>query len=184
LLLLVSVAGPLNAQKALWVKTEKVDPLRDTKYVQFALDGKFLTPPQNVKPEATPSIILQCAPGSFTRGHQHGRFLNGYIFVGAVIDSRASYSVSGVQAQYRLDDGKLQDGSWTHSTDFSSVFFKDIYLNTMLYGHFMEHKENTTPPVKKIVIGLDEYLGAEVVMQFDMPDPTDVADACGVIWHK
>jgi len=24
----------------------------------------------------------------------------------------------------------------------------------------------------------------KVVMQFDMPDATDVAETCGVIWHK
>ena len=47
----------------------------------------------------------------------------------------------------------------------------------------MSHKENTSPPVKKVVIGFDEYLGGEVVMQFDMPDPTEVAEAW-VIWHK
>jgi hypothetical protein len=48
----------------------------------------------------------------------------------------------------------------------------------------MPHKENTSPPVRKVIIGFDEYLGGEVVMQFEMPDPTEIADACGVIWHK
>jgi hypothetical protein len=38
--------------------------------------------------------------------------------------------------------------------------------------------------VRKVVIGVPQYLGSEVVMQFDMPDATDVAETCGVIWHK
>ena len=90
--------------------------------------------------------------------------------------------------KYRLDDGeKLQNISlWSHSTDYSSVFFSNTDLNTLLYGHFMPctRRNHDAGPVKKVVIGLYEYLGGEVVMQFDMPDPSEVVEACGVIWHK
>lgn len=48
----------------------------------------------------------------------------------------------------------------------------------------MPHKEGSGTPVHKIVIGVAEYLGAEVVMQFDVSDPTPVADACGLVVHK
>jgi hypothetical protein len=172
------------AQTEGWVKTEKADPLRDTKYVQFKLDGKFLSQPQHVKDDIAPSIILQCFPGSFARGHLHGKLLKGYVYVGTVIDTEVNSSGASVRAKFRLDDGKLQEAAWSHSTDYSSVFFGDIDLNTLLYRHFMPHKENTSPPVRKVIIGFDEYLGGEVVMQFEMPDPTEIADACGVIWHK
>ncbi len=185
--LLLSICVPAHGQTAGWVKEEKTDLLRDMKCLQFVLGGKFLTPPKKADVNASPSIILQCTPGSFVRGHQQGKLLKGYIYVGAVIDSQVStLSTSGanVQVKYRLDDGKLQNTLWSHSTDYSSVFFSNTDLNTLLYGHFMPHKENTTPPVKKVVIGLYEYLGGEVVMQFDMPDPSEVVEACGVIWHK
>jgi hypothetical protein len=184
LALLVSFSAGVFAQPAGWAKEQKTDPLRGTNYVVYKLDGKFLAPPRQIKPDALPSIILQCTPGSFTRGHLHGRLLKGYVYVGTVIDTQVSSLSGSVRAKFRLDDGKLQDAPWSHSTDYSSVFFDDTDLNTLLYGHFMPHKENTSPPVKKVVIGFDEYLGGEVVMQFDMPDPTEVADACGVIWHK
>jgi hypothetical protein len=75
----------------------------------------------------------------------------------------------------------------SHSSDYSSIFLSDVDLDTLLYAHFLPHKENTTPSVKKAVIGIDEYLGGEIVMQFYFPSETDeveVADACGVIWHK
>jgi hypothetical protein len=38
--------------------------------------------------------------------------------------------------------------------------------------------------VKKVVVKIPEYLGADVVIQFDMPDATEVAKVCGVTYHK
>lgn len=178
-------ASCLFAQDAAkWVKEEKADPLRETKFLQFSLDGRFLTPPGKMGPDAKPTMIVRCTPGSFVHGRAHGKFLNGYIYVGTVIDTNVDTTGSSVPVQFRLDEGKLQSASWSHSTDFSSIFFEDIDFNTLLYGHFMAHKENTSPQVKKIVVGLNEYLGGEVVMQFDLPDSAEVADACGVIWYK
>jgi hypothetical protein len=48
----------------------------------------------------------------------------------------------------------------------------------------MYHKENTSPQVRNIVLGVPEYLGGEIEMKFDLPDSTEVADACGIILHK
>lgn len=179
------IALPIFGQQVgSWTKEEKTDALRDTRYVQFMLEGQYLTPPRNVAPDAKPAIIVRCASGSFTRGHLHGKFLNGYIYVGTVVNAQATSSGTTIPVQFRLDGGKLQSANWSHSTDYSSIFFQDIDFNTMLYGHFMPHKENTSPPVKKIVIGTSEYLGGEIVMQFDLPDPTDIAETCAAIWHK
>ena len=65
---------------------------------------------------------------------------------------------------------------------FIRLFLSQDALNTMLYGHFLDHKEGTLSPIHKVVI--DEYLAAEVVMQFDMPDSTQVSESCGVTVHK
>jgi hypothetical protein len=59
-----------------------------------------------------------------------------------------------------------------------------VQFNNLLYGHLLPHKENTGPQTRKLVIGLQEYLGPEVVIQFDLPDSTEVAETCGAIWHK
>jgi len=179
------LANCLIAQEAPnWAKEEKTDPLREVKFLQFSLDGKFLTPPRNLGADAKPTIILRCTPGSFVHGRTHGKFLSGYVYVGAVVDTHIDSSGTSVPVQFRLDEGKLQNANWSHSTDYSSIFFEEIDLNTLLYGHFMFHKENTSSQVKKIVIGIDEYLGGEVVMQFDLPDSSEVAEACGVTWYK
>ncbi len=42
-------------------------------------------------------------------------------------------------------------------------------------GHFMPHKAGTTPPVAKLVLMADEYLGAGVVVQFDLAGIDDIA---------
>lgn len=177
-----------------WVKADKSDPLRGNSFSQFSLEGKYLTPPRNAAPNATPSMVVRCQSGSFNHGHLHGKFLEGYIFVGSVVDTRVSDDLNvRVPVEYRLDDGKLQSTQWNHSTDYSSIFFGgecslcgngSVDFNNLLYGHLLPHKENTSPQVHKVVIGVPQYLGSEVVMQFDMPDATDVAETCGVIWHK
>lgn len=185
--LLALIAVSLIAQDAPqkpWAKSDKQDPLRGTQFVQYSLEGKYLTPPRNAAADTTPSIILRCTPGRFVHGRAHGKFLEGYIFVGGVVDAHVADASVRTTVQFRLDDGKLQASNWSHSTDYSSLFFGDTDLNTLMYGHFMPHKENTNPQVRKVVLGVPEFLGGEVVMQFDMPDASEVADTCGVIWHK
>jgi hypothetical protein len=110
--------------------------------------------------------------------------LKGYIWVSTVVESQSSSLGTVVRVRYRLDDSKVHEEPWGQSTDYSAIFLGETELDTILYGHFMPHKENTSPPVKKLVVAFDEYLGGEIVMQFDMPDPTEVAEACGAIWHK
>ena len=181
-------ANPVSSQA--WKKNERTDPLRDTHFVQFSLDGRYLTPPKSASAEAVPSIVVRCAPKSHNHGHTRGVFMQGYIFVGGIVDSQVSAEGSvGVTVQFRPDDGKLQTEVWNHSTDFSAIFFSsagsgwDIFAN-LLYSHRAYHKEDTNAQVRKVVIGVPEYLGGEIVMQFDMPDASDVAETCGIIWHK
>jgi len=143
-------------------------------------------------------MVVRCKPGRDKKANHtytSGKFKEGYILVGGVMDSTVSEQGSvSVNVQFRLDGGKLQSESWGRSTDFSSIFFShptcpicgsgyDI-LGNLLYGHATYHKENTTPQVRKVVVGVPEYHGGEVVMQFDMPDATEVAEACGIILHK
>jgi hypothetical protein len=89
-----------------------------------------------------------------------------------------------IGVQYRLDDGKIQSQPWNPSTDGTSAFFPEITLNTMLYGHFLPHKEGSGDPVHKVVLAINEAMGSEIVIQFNMPDPSAIAEDCGVITHK
>lgn len=187
---LVALPVSVFAQSAGWQQSEVRDPFRGTSFLQFKLVGKFLTPPKHV--ESDPSLIVHCLPGKHMRVF-NGRFLSAYVVIGTVLNSTVvehegllsgTTFAAAVPVQYRLDDGKIQTEHWSPSTDHSAAFFDEPTLNNLLYGHVLPHKERTSPPVRKVVIAMDEYLASEIVMQFDMPDPTQLADVCGALVHK
>lgn len=178
-----AAATALVAQKqdSAWSQEEKTDALRGTHYLQFVLSGHFLTPPKQA--EFPPKLVVQCLPGEHSVGYHiftNGRHIASYLIVGPVLDSQ----LSGLTVQYRLDDGKIQTERWSISTDFSGTFYPETTLNTLLYGHAMAHKEGSNAPVRKLVVATNEFVGGEIVMQFDMPDPDSVAEACGVVVHR
>ena len=61
---------------------------------------------------------------------------------------------------------------------------KDIFLNNLLWGHMITHKPHTSSQVHKVVISVQEHLGGDVVMEFDMPDAQEVGAACGTEYRK
>jgi hypothetical protein len=71
----------------------------------------------------------------------------------------------------------------TETTGSARFFSGLLEFDTLLYGHFMPHKENTTPPVSKIILGVPEYMGAQVQVEFDMPNPEEVGETCGIVIH-
>jgi hypothetical protein len=82
-----------------------------------------------------------------------------------------------------VDDGKSQIGlGWELTTNLSGAFFPGPVLTEFLYGH--KHKIDPAKPVHKLVVVMKELAGGDIIMQFDMPDPTTVAEACGVIKQK
>lgn len=182
-----------SADAASWQQSDQKDALRGTSYVKFVLNGRFLTPPHNGGVSTlAPTLIVSCLPGKHMRVF-NGRFLNGYVSVGAILNSQISEHdgiltgksfPEGIPVEYRLDDGKIQQENWSPSTDRTAAFFGESTLNNLLYGHVVPHKENTTAPIRKVVLAMDEYLAAEIVMQFDMPDASEIGDACGAIAHK
>jgi hypothetical protein len=173
---LVSVAalGVGLAQPG-WEKTEQKDALRGTSYLEFRLLGKFLTPPRDERSDA-PALIARCQPGKHLRIF-NGKVLAFYVHVGTVLNSETV-------ARYRLDDGKVQRDVWSPGTDHTAAFFNSFMLNNFLYGHMFAHKEGSGAPIRKVVIAIDEYLAGEIVMQFDMPDPSEIQEACGMVAHK
>lgn len=192
LALLVFMPAASKAQEASrnWTTSQKTDPLRGNSYTLFMLEGKFLTAPS--KPDVpNPVMILRCEVGKHRatsgihNGHVNGKLLAGYIVAGGVVDTAADFASAGtVPVEFRLDDGKLQSRDWNHSKDYSAVFFGEVDFWTILYDHMLLHKENTSPQVRKLVIGVPQFLGSDVVIQFDFPESTEVSDACGAIWHK
>ncbi|HLJ86379.1 MAG TPA: hypothetical protein VKZ53_06120 [Candidatus Angelobacter sp.] len=181
-LLVTCLCAISQEQPAQWERSEHTDQLRGTSYSEFVLKGKFLTAPRNAVNDV-PVLVLKCSAGGHhraDRGYTTGKFIDAYFAVQAVVDHESGR----VRASYRLDNGKVRDTSWAVGTDGSAVFQSETELNTLLYGHWLPHRENTNPPIQKAVIEVNEYLAAKIVMQFDIPDPSDAADACGLIIHK
>jgi len=195
-----AVSGWAQAE---WVRTEKTDPLTNFSFVRFALDGKFLQAPSKGGIDK-PTFVVECDPTKTKwKGTVHGKVLRSFIVIGAVMDSHVSTHegllVSTTQnlvpIMYRRDDErKVQHDAWEPGTNYSALFLDfesgfihnrgELRLNQLFYGHDVIHVEGKGEQVRKIVISVPEYLGGDVVMQFDLPDLTSVADSCGLIEHK
>jgi queuine/archaeosine tRNA-ribosyltransferase len=67
----------------------------------------------------------------------------------------------------RLDGKKVKVFSDPRgvSTDHTAVFIANSQLKKVLTAH-------------QVILGVDEYLGSQVVMQFDMPDSSPVVTTC------
>jgi hypothetical protein len=174
------VVYSLDAQSA-WIRSDKTDAFSGDPYSEFILAGHYIQAPSKGE-DAIPQITLRCRDRPANKQKVfRGDFLNAHLSTGTVLDRATSGNVSVV---FRLDDGKPQTDVWAISTDGTAIFFNDVTLDTLLWGHFMPHKENTSPPVKKIVLMLDEAFAGKIVMQFDMPDPSVVSEMCGVTIHR
>lgn len=194
-LALSALAGEEAHSQAVWQRSVVDDPLRKASFGQFLLQGKYLVAPTTQKSGEFPALVVRCSAGPHSVGYHvfvNGTFLAGYLVTGVIVNSQVtihegllgtSFPVV-VPVMFRLDEGKLQTENWSTSTDRSAAFFGSITLNNLLYGHIYRHKENTTEQVRKVIIGLDEAFAGEVQIQFDMPDATEVAEACGAVLHK
>jgi transposase len=67
----------------------------------------------------------------------------------------------------------------TYSTDYQAIHIEGLLLNNLLWGHNLFHKPGTSGQAHKFVVGVQEHLAGKVVMQFDMPDATQVGATCG-----
>jgi hypothetical protein len=193
--LLLALAALGTAHSQTWQRSTIDDALRKTSVTQYILQGKYLVAPKTQKPGEFPALVVRCSAKPHSVGYHvfvNGAFLAGYLVTGVIVDSQVtihegllgtSFPVV-IPVTFRLDEGKLQTENWRTSTDHSAAFFSEPTLNNLLYGHVVRHKENTTEQVHKVIIGLDEAFAGEVQIQFDMPDVTEVAEACGAVLHK
>ena len=140
---------------AQWQYAKKDDPLHAKMRDRFILEGVYLTPPR--LQGKTPSIVVECSDGKVEQN---------YFNVGAVIVHRDQNQHGPLIIEGRID-GKKKDLLTTGlSTDGQSVFFTRLDLKDILAA-------------KQVIVGAYEYMGAPVVMRFDIPDPAPVMEKCG-----
>ena len=76
-----------------------------------------------------------------------------------------------VAVVYRLNDGKEDKENWTPGTDKTSASFPKSSFEKILHAQTLE-------------MTAEDNQGSEVIMQFEMPDPTSVEQNCDVDVHK
>jgi hypothetical protein len=180
-LLFFTAALLLSGNAQTWEATTKDDPLTGKPYTLYVLKGKFLTPPAKGADEE-PYVLLRCDPSGRTHLNIPGKLIAGFIVVNTVLDLRNGDRST---VRYRLDDGKMQTATDVgYSTNYHAITFDHFFLNTLLWGHMLTHKPNTSPQVRKAIIGVQEHLAGDVVMQFDLPDSAQVGSACGTTYKK
>ena len=64
-----------------------------------------------------------------------------------------------------------------------SAIMAKIVISKLLYGKESPHKAGKGEQVRRILLGAYEHEGGQIQMQFDLPDVTEVAEACGLIQH-
>lgn len=140
---------------AQWQYVKKDDPLHAKVRDQLILEGAYLTPPR--LPGQTPSIVVECSDGKVEQN---------YFNTGAVVVHRDQSQHGMLLLEERIDGKKSAILTTGISTDGLSVFFTRIDLKDILSA-------------KQVIIGVYEYMGAQVVIQFNMPDPAPVMEKCG-----
>jgi hypothetical protein len=185
LLFVLLLAVPLSAlprqsppptQK--WRQSQKSDAARGITYTQFTLAGKFVKWPEK-DAENRPSLEVDCRTPEESGGLME-KFWHAYFFAGTpltieyvepdAITTGISY-FQKINVRYRLDDGKEKKEQWSPGPDKSSVSIPKDVLKKMLGAHSVE-------------IFVNEVNAKEVSARFEMPDSTELAQACGVGYHK
>lgn len=157
-----------------WRQSEKTDAFRG-KYTRFTLVGKFLKSPKGDDASNRPAMVVDCSPDN--RSHK-SKFWRGNLVVGdplkidwvepEQIEVMSYYPK--VAVVYRLNDGKQDKENWTPGTNKTSASFPKSSFEKILRAQTLE-------------LNAEDNLGLQVVMQFDMPDPTPVERTCDVDAH-
>jgi hypothetical protein len=155
-----------------WRQTPRSDSVHGA-YTRFALTGKFLKLPQGDSSNG-PALAVDCNPARKSRKFMAGNLLIG---VPLKIDYVEPSEIHGtsyypkVAVRYRLDEAKEEKQNWTPGTEKTSAVFAKDSLEKILRARTFE------------VTARDDR-GTDIVMQFDMPDPSIVEKGCDVDARK
>jgi hypothetical protein len=156
-----------------WRRTEKDDPNRERRLIQFTLKGSFVKSPRNEAPNR-PALLVSCVPGR--HDDTEGKFSDAQILVGSPLKidyveplqltTGNSYNPD-VDVQFRADDRKIQTMRWLAGADKISAAIPKDAVKEMLRAHI-------------VLMTVHEKDAGEVEMHFDMPDPAQIEKACDI----
>jgi hypothetical protein len=153
---MVALGITASAQAPSWHSEQFTDALHGVSGVTFTLSGDYLTAPRLPANGFRPTLVVKCSGGKVKEN---------YISFGAVLNAQAG-RLYPVMMESRLDGKKGTIGADDLSTDGMSAYFSRSELRNILKS-------------RKVIVGADEYLGPEIVVQFDLPDSSQLMQACG-----
>ena len=174
-----SIAQQQSTSAHVWRQSQKTDTFRAFTYTQFTLTGKFARSPQAQDDVSNrPALVVDCIPAKGTQRHK-SKFLAGNLLVGTTLkieyiepeEIHGTSYLQKVSVRYRMDDAKEEEEKWSPGADKTSVSVPKSALKKILRAHAVE-------------ITASDDRGAQLLMQFDMPDATPVEDGCNVDEHK
>ena len=170
-------APPPTSSAQVWRQSQKTDAARAMTFTRYTLAGKFLTPPQS-DPANRPALTLDCIPATESHSSK-GRFLAGSLLVGSplkiiYVEPEEIHGTSyypKVTVRYRIDGAREEEEKWSAGTEKTSASISKDVLERILHA-------------RSVAITADDDRGSQVSMQFDMPDPRPVEEACNVDYRK
>jgi hypothetical protein len=169
-------AKPQPAAGPDWQESQRTD-YHGAPYTQFILTGRFVKRPHG-EVTAPPSLVVNCEPSKESRWSRVG-FREATLRVGTnlKIDYIEPEEIRGmsydpkVTVRYRLDDGKEEQEEWAPGADKTSSLINKDTVRKFLGAH-------------TVLISVNEDGAGEVEMQFDLPDPGKVSQACHLKIHR
>ena len=166
---------------AQWIQTTHKELPSNSPWHQYRIEGKFLTPPRS--PSSPPAFIVECQAGdrSPLSDRDGGNFDRARITFGGAIINQIPYGAA--VASRRDGDHTDHVELWSTSPDGTSVLLSYESTIEVLYRHFQPQPWTKSVPVKTLRITAEEYLAAKVIAEFQLPDPSSLANECGFIVH-
>lgn len=149
---------------------------RGTAYNQFFLTGKFIKEPRGGSSDP-PSLVVRCKVPK-GGGQARGKFLSASIRIGAPvkIDYVEPEVIHGtsyfpkIAVRYRLDEGKEHREEWSPGSEKGSASIPKESTKLLLHA-------------RSALMTIGDPSGTDVTIQFDVPDPAQVENACSMGHH-
>lgn len=150
---------------------------RGTAFNQFSLTGKFIKEPRGGSSDL-PLFVVRCKPPK-SGGPSGGKFLSASIRMGSpvkvdwvepeVIHGTSYFPKVGVR--YRLDEGKEHREQWPPGNEKGSASLPKNSTKLLLRA-------------RSVLMTVVDPSGADVAIQFDISDPSQVENACSLGHHQ
>jgi hypothetical protein len=178
ILVSVVIAGDARAQ---WTQTTQKESMNNRSLQRFKIMGSFLIPPRS--PTEPPTFVVDCEPGEHdpTNAAVGGSFDEARITFGGAIMNQIP---DGVTVSFRRDDQRIKVEQWPASPEGTMVLVPADSVAEILYGHGSVFRRSKAAQVRRLRIAANEYLASRVVAEFDLPESSSLAEACGLVSHK